>query len=183
MDNTFKSVAQNIINESIKSAVFIDDEIPMLFSGEDDKTGICKPLYESFQMKDCSVDFSKFSNLESIRDKLLFDRKDLLILDWELDLVEPKYKSTLEIIDKAVKTDNLHFVCIYSHKGDNREDIFYKILAYYSGNSLELLEKNNQDIIDFIEEDGWGDSIDIISKIISKTKEFTLNSYQFDGLI
>lgn len=32
MDNTFKSVAQNIINESIKSAVFIDDEIPMLFS-------------------------------------------------------------------------------------------------------------------------------------------------------
>ncbi|RLT70624.1 hypothetical protein D7V92_04510 [Parabacteroides sp. CH2-D42-20] len=175
MDNTFKSVAQNIINESIKSAVFIDDEIPMLFSGEDDKTGICKPLYESFQMKDCSVDFSKFSNLESIRDKLLFDRKDLLILDWELDLVEPKYKSTLEIIDKAVKTDNLHFVCIYSHKGDNREDIFYKILAYYSGNSLELLEKNNQDIIDFIEEDGWGDSIDIINKIISKTKEFTLN--------
>lgn len=175
MDSTFKSVAQDIINESIKSAVFIDDEIPALFSGEDDRTGICKPLYESFQAKGCSVDFSRFSNLESVQDKLLFDRKDLVILDWELDSVEPKYKSTLEIINKAVATDNLHFVCIYSHKGDNSSDIFYKILAYYSGNELNLMQDNNQAVIDFIEEDDWRNATEIISSILVKTKELALN--------
>lgn len=175
MDSTFKSVAQNIINESIKSAVFIDDEIPVLFSGIDDKTQICKPLYEALQTKDCSLDFSKFTGIHDIKEKLLFERKDLVILDWELDSVEPKYRSTLEIIDKAVETDNLHFVCIYSNKGDDYGDIFYNILAYYSENIINESSKNYQSIVDFIESDG-SESEAIIRDIIACTKEFTLNT-------
>lgn len=175
MDNTFKCVAQEIISESIKSAVFIDDEIPLLFSGVDDETKICQPLYEALQTKDCSLDFSKFVGISNINEKLLFERKDLVILDWELDSVEPKYKSTLEIIDKAVETDNLHFVCIYSNKGDDFGDIYYKILAYYSENIIDNSSKNRQSVVEFIESDGSESDI-IIKDIISHTKEFTLNS-------
>jgi len=176
-NDTFQEVAQNIIDESIKSAVFIDDEIPNLFSGVEDNTGICKTLYESFQTKGCSVDFFNFKSPNDIKKRLLFERKDLVILDWELDSVEPKYKSTLEIIDSAVETDNLHFVCIYSQKGDDYCDIFYKILAYYSCNNIDSKEDKIKNIVNFIEEEGLDEDAiaDIIEIIKEEAKKRTLN--------
>lgn len=172
---SFETTAKNIISESIKSAVFIDDAIPEL-----DNTDFCThpytvPLYRSFKASDCSLDFHKFTGIESLNDKLLFERKDLIILDWELDSVDPKFKSTLEIIDKAVDTDNLHFVCIYSHRGDDYQDIFIKILAYYSGNKKNQTDNNIQQITDFLEEDG-ADPDDILNKLTILIKELIFNT-------
>lgn len=170
---SFETTAKNIISESIKSAVFIDDEIPEL-----DNTDFCKhqytvPLYKAFQSSHCSLDFHKFTRIESLNDKLLFERKDLIILDWELDSVEPKFKSTLDIIDRAVDTDNLHFVCIYSHRGDDYQDIFKKILAYYSGNLIQDSENNKNILVDFL--DGQGlESAPIISEFKQLTNDYIL---------
>ncbi|MGL4805568.1 MAG: response regulator receiver domain [Bacteroidales bacterium] len=138
---SFEATAKNIISESIKSAVFIDDAIPELNDEQFATNPYCVPLYKAFQSSQCSLDFHKFTQIESIDNKLLFERKDLIILDWELDSIDPMFKSTLEIIDRAVETDNLHFVCIYSNQGSSYEDIFIKILAYYSGNIKEETEK------------------------------------------
>jgi hypothetical protein len=175
MSTTFNEVAQSIISESIKSAVFIDDKIPSLFSDEDDTEEVCKPLYDSFRENHCSLDFFKFNESWKDSTKLLFDRKDLLILDWELNNTEPLYLSSLGIVDKAVETDNLHFVCIYSLTKNVIADIFYKILAYYSGNNSEVLSIKKE--LTSIIEDDWGmDSETLFNDIKSMIKELTLGS-------
>lgn len=165
---SFETTAKNIIRESIKSAVFIDDEIPELDKPEFCKNQYTGPLYKSFQASDCSLDFHTFTGIDQLNDKLLFERKDLIILDWELDSVEPKFTSTLKIIDKAVDTDNLHFVCIYSHRGDDYQDIFKKILAYYSGNSVEKSDSNKKRVLDFLDKIGLGSD-----KIVREFKDLT----------
>jgi len=174
---TFNEVAQAIIDETIKSAILIDDSIPKPFSGETEVVDICQSMYESFHDKQCSLDFYKYTN-ESDNEienkvKLLFERKDLLVLDWELNSTEPKYKSTLDIINRAVYTDNLHFICIYSKVGDKTDDIFYKIMSYFSGNNLDQIENLNTEVGNLLEADG-SDYTEIIDSIKSSFKELTL---------
>ncbi|WNY26014.1 response regulator receiver domain [Methanolapillus millepedarum] len=163
------------MDDSIKSAIFIDDRIPSLFSNDKDEEEICKPLYESFQSKSCSLDFFRFDKESwKSKEKLIFHRKDLLILDWELnESPDLPYESTLEIINTAVSTDNLHFVCIYSLEGNEIDRIFYKILAYYSGNS----EGKDKELIDNLKEILEFNNIDsgkFLEKISSIIKEKTL---------
>lgn len=173
---SFKSVAQSIVNESIKSAIFIDDKLPGLFKSEDDKEALCKPMYDSFQENQCSLDFFKFDKSWEEKSKLLFERKDLVVLDWELDSQIPTYNSTLEIIDKAVSTDNLHFVCIYSLTPNALDEIYYKILAYYSGNKKEESIASIQRIKQYTEDDLGENGDDIFPKLKDLVKQLTLRS-------
>jgi len=66
-------------------------------------------MYKSFDRNNTSVKFYKYRTLQQWgKDKLkLLPSKDLLILDWKLDTNEPRYRSTLSIIDSAIKTENI----------------------------------------------------------------------------
>lgn len=173
---SFQYVAQSIVNESIKSAIFIDDKLPGLFKSEDDEEALCQPMYESFQEHQCSLDFFKFDKSWGEKSKLIFERKDLVVLDWELDNEVPAYNSTLKIIDKAVNTDNLHFVCIYSLTPNAIDEIYYKILAYYSGNKSEESTTDVRNIITHAEDELGENGDEIFPRLKDLVKQLTLRA-------
>lgn len=136
---SFETVAKHIIKNSIVSSLYIDDKVIEPF--ETPKNGdayfeISKGLYSSFRKEKKSLDFYKFKKRKSWRNdsNYLFKNRDLLILDWQLDsatgLIQPK---TLEILQKAVETDNLHFVSIYTEtESDSFPDILYSVKAFFT---------------------------------------------------
>ena len=134
----FKKVAQEIIKQSFRTAVFIDDEFPEPYQNFPDskKFDFCRKMYENFRNNSCSLEiynYKNFKNWDNIKEYHL-KKKDLIILDWVLKVQDPFYNDSLRILENAVYTENLHFVCIYTNteKTDIPEKIIYRINAYFS---------------------------------------------------
>ena len=135
MTANFQSIAKKIVNDSIRNAIYVDDDIVTPFSeGNLRIKEFCKNLYDSFRQMNCTLDFYKYQKNKNWRTRidLFFRRKDLLILDWKLD-GHSFIPDVLKIIEQGVGTDNLHFICIFTDtpKG-NFEDILYSIQAHFS---------------------------------------------------
>lgn len=103
---------QHIIQNAISSAVCIDDKYVTPYQApiEGDKFDDSKQLYESFRREgNCDLDIYKYESLEQFEKSknYLFENKDLLVLDWELNESNPacKYKDTLPILRQAINTD------------------------------------------------------------------------------
>lgn len=128
---------QDIIQNSISSAVCIDDRYvtPYREPVEGDEYNDSKQLYESFR-KDggCDLDIYKYESFDLFeQDKsYLFENKDLLVLDWELNESDPacKYKDTLPILKQAIDSDFIQFVAIYTHEEDT-ESIALNIFSFF----------------------------------------------------
>lgn len=156
----FSDVAQTIIDNSIRTAICIDDEVIEPFEKTLNLAELefTQNLYQSFRNNDSTLDFFRFGKKMKWQDHkpLLFDRKDLLILDWQLEKSPPQYKSALELLDDAIHTDNLHFVCIYTAEPENTfQDIIYAILAYFSGNEKQKAQKALSQIFETLEDAGY----------------------------
>lgn len=73
--------------------------------------------------------------------KRKLDKKDLLVVDWQLTSPADPSKP-LEIIDSALE-NHIQYICIYtSSDGDDLREIQNRVLAYYSGYTKEEIEKN-----------------------------------------
>ncbi len=133
---TIISPYQNIIRNSIVSAICIDDKFvtPYETPQEDDKLEDTKALYDSFRKDgDCDLDIYKFVNIDKFNNdkKYLFGNKDLLILDWELNETDAcKYKDALPILSQAIDENHIQFISIYTHAEDT-ESIALKIFSYF----------------------------------------------------
>ncbi len=138
MNSDFQTIAKKVVNDSIRHAVYVDDDIALPFDEEDRDhlKPFCKSLYDSFRKKNCTLDFYRFENRKKLEGNspLFFKRNDLLVLDWEL--VNSKYystqKETLYLVEEAVNTNSLHFVCIFTKTPRAFEDLIYEIHGYFS---------------------------------------------------
>lgn len=174
MAKEFETVAQNIIDDSINSVLYIDDEIYIPFSDErNDHYSFCGSLYQSFKKNACLIDFLRFESSEDWRGTSL-EGKDLLILDWLLENDKEKYESTLNIIDDAINTSSLHFLIIYTSEPERDfQEIFHQIIAYFSELNNQLAHHAKTNIIEFLESDGLN-SDEIIQEILPQLKEIAL---------
>jgi len=133
------TTANNIIRDSIVSSIYIDDKIVEPYDLERVGTpeyGTTKGVYESFREAQKSIDFYRYnadSNWADDKD-YIFKNRDLLILDWDLAGNEAlEQPTTLEILEKAVHTDSLHFISIYTGKDVKEfQEIIYLIKSFFS---------------------------------------------------
>lgn len=155
--NKFQQVANKIVTDSIATAACIDDRFiePFMDSSIDGDFDRTRKLHNTFKRNGCLLDINRFNdeyNEEKI-DNIIND-KDLLILDWELSDYDPKYRKSLEILEQAVKKDNILFVCIYTHKQEQDIDseIIPQLDAYFSGFSANDIGEMYESLCDDMEE-------------------------------
>jgi hypothetical protein len=149
---TFQKTAIEVVRDSIRSAICIDDKYASAYS-EDKKLNHTEPkkLYESFRKEGkCDLDIYQFKNLEESWDpKYMLANKDLMILDWELDeLSEPKYKDTLLILNDVIESNQIPFVVIYTDTADLSVVSKNLISTFFSLNQtfdrVDIIEKINK---------------------------------------
>lgn len=177
---TSTSPYQNIISNSIISAVCIDDKFvtPYETPQAGDKLEDTKSLYDSFRKEgSCDLDVYKFVGLKKFNDdkKYLLSNKDLLILDWELnDGSLCKYEDALPILSEAIEQNHIQFITIYTHTEDT-ESIGLKIFSYfkYANHNKEKIIEGLEELRS-IEEDFQSD-IEIEDIINQNIKGYTLN--------
>lgn len=177
---SFENTAKEIIKSSIISSLYIDDKVIEPFETPKDGDAyfaISKGLYSSFKQYNRSLDFYKFRTRRDWRtdSDYIFKNRDLLILDWELTNVPgSRQKDTLEILKKAVETDNLHFVSIYTEtKPTLFPDIFYSIKAYFTEGFNAETKSLCEDFQDKFDELGIDD--EYLTKSKGILKNFALN--------
>lgn len=124
---SFDEVAKNIIKNSIRSAICIDDKYASAYSTTDEiadqklKFDEPKKLYNSFrEFGQCDLDIYQFESLDkSWKKDYMIPNKDLMILDWELDQnTVPKYKDSIGILSDVVVSNQIPFVVIYTNASD-----------------------------------------------------------------
>lgn len=160
-----KLIATKIIQNSILSSVYIDDNIVEPFVEKNHENEqyyrVSKGLFDSFRIEKKSIDFYQYNQHKNWNDDIdyIFKNRDLLILDWQLNATEEiRQPETLKILKKAVETDNLHFVSIYT-ESKNLDEILYSIKAYFD-NSFNKDSKNACELL--IEELDDESGIDIL---------------------
>ncbi|MFC5977077.1 response regulator receiver domain [Flavobacterium salmonis] len=119
---SFEDVAKEIIKDSIRNAICIDDNYLAPYSDfvEGVNSNDPKKLYYSFRKEGhCDLDIYQFKNFDEWRQNdYMIHNKDLLILDWELDDSAEKYKNTLLILNDIISKKNIPFVVIYTNTED-----------------------------------------------------------------
>lgn len=185
MNPKFDIVASTILQNSIKSAIFIDDRVLLPFEPNNDPDILdYSDLIVPFEKKGCTLSFYRFREEWREKTNFLFDNRDLLILDWQLRKNQDTYSDTFSLLQEAVQTDSLHFCCIYTDT--NPHDFIDKIIfptLYYFGYCIKLTSKELANIkiqfINFCDTDGL-DSEEVISTLIPLVKEYILYSTDRD---
>lgn len=155
---SFEQTASRVISEYIQSGICIDnDYAPPYPRDEEEKRKdptISQKLYHSFREKGkCDLDIYCYKNKvdwQKAKD-YAFNSKDLLVLDWELTDVDPKFEDALEILSAAVDSETIQFVIIYTRVPD-LTDVELNILSYFGHffqDSSEVKLKR-QEILDHI---------------------------------
>ncbi len=163
MSSSYAELARKIIRDSIVSAIFIDDDIVEPFSIQEDKDQpqftLSQNMYESFRKEGKSLDFYKFrKNIDWQEDReYLFNYRDLLILDWQLDKAAGfQQHETMNILKEAVHTDSLHFVSLYTaeRERDDFSDIFYLLKSFFCGLYSPNFRTRFNEMIENLESEG-----------------------------
>lgn len=139
---SFQTIAQEIIDDSIKSALYIDDKIAIPF--EDDRTNpnyqFCSQVFHSFDRNNTNIKFYRYKNPEELekQETRLFQSRDLLILDWKLKDQYPRFLNSLHILKQAVQIDNIFSIVIYTDSLERElSDIYHNICCYFSNLTLD----------------------------------------------
>jgi len=146
----YQTIANSIIKDSIKSAVFIDENAREFFVPESKEPSIEEilsvDLYENFKLQGISLTVHKYRKGDETNTdtkNYLFDDRDLVLLDWKLDDNEGQ-EYALQMLADIVKREYIHFCAIYTSES-NTEEIFDSILSYFSSKNQADYEemKNN----------------------------------------
>jgi hypothetical protein len=155
---SFNTIATQIVKNSIRSAICIDDEFAEPYENVINgiQFEIPQKLYQSFRTDgNCSLDFYRYKqdDIWAEKSKTVLSNKDLIILDWELDKVEPKYKNTLQILESIIDHGTNQFVIIYTHL-EHLENIILNIQAFYSKINIATQQIDAEKIIEAFEISG-----------------------------
>lgn len=135
---TYQETANQIIKESIKSAIFIDEKALSCYDAKSEteiyEESLSQELFKKF--KECGISlavhrFKVGNENESILKKYLFDNRDLVLLDWKLD-GEQGEDYSLQFLSEIVNRTNIHFCVIYTSE-PSLDAIYGNILSYFSG--------------------------------------------------
>lgn len=161
---SFKDLSDKIIRQSIKSAVFIDDEVVNPYDSDGTNFDFSKTLFNDFRSSKCTLDILKFDNISSFEDYKDFylKRRDLLILDWDLkNGQDPAFEDALKIIEMAALTPSLHFISIYTNipSANFLEKIYYKTVAFLRSIDIDKVDNCIKNILEIINEDEFNANI------------------------
>ncbi|MES2556092.1 MAG: response regulator receiver domain [Bacteroidota bacterium] len=152
---TYQTKASEIIRNSIKSVVYIDEKAwnPFEPNVKYDKSvkehEICKSLYKNLKDEGITLNIHRFKkgeeNLphdEKLK-KYLFNDKDLVLLDWDLDTRDEEDDRlnipALKLLNDVINQPHIHFCVIYSST-PQFDTIIKKIHSYFSGISKDQYE-------------------------------------------
>lgn len=151
---SYPEVALTIVKKHIKSAIFIDEKARPFYSSEDDYTeyegNLSKSLYENFKLNGISLSVHKFVTGDEVKEdlkKYLFEGRDLVLLDWNLDGQEGSNYS-LKMLSDVISKNNIHFCAIYT--SNPRIDFVYENLhCYFSGKDEAYFIELEQKLTDY----------------------------------
>lgn len=160
---TYEEKAYCIIKESIKSAIFIDEKAQTFFQKEalqgHREEDLSVELFENFRSNGISLAIHKYKigdeKVSQLKD-YLFEKRDLVLLDWNLQ-EKTGEEFSLNFLSDIVKRPHIHFCAIYtSEKGVDLDKIFYNILSYFS-NSDKQYYSSVKELLELI--DGFDQTI------------------------
>lgn len=175
MNTNYQEVATSIIKDSIKSAVFIDENAREFFAPKSEKSPrpeetLSVDLYRSFKLQGISLAIHRYSKGDESKadtKNYLFDNRDLVLLDWKLD-DKTGEEYALQMLSDVVERKHIHFCAIYTSES-NIDEIFNNILSYFSS-------KNQADYDEIkLNLSAEEDSIKAVETEIN-----TLSRYRFD---
>lgn len=148
---TYEDKAYQIIKDSIKSAIFIDERARTFFQPEGELKGsdeevLSINLYQNFKENGISLAIHKFSKGEEKNSNLkryLFEDRDLVLLDWKLD-GDYGEDLSLELLADITLAPHINFCAIYTSSPDVSE-IYQNILSYFSGHDAKYYHDLKQE--------------------------------------
>lgn len=165
--------AKNIVKESIKSAVYIDENAREPFeeltqAPTEEQTRSVK-LYSNFKEAGISLSIFKYQvDKYQEQKEYLFSGRDLVLVDWQLEGEGGGEEKALEILAEIILNQkHIHFCSIYTSQ--NKDNVLESILSYFSETSRDKYEEIKLDLNDFEEE---------ITSIQGELK--SLSYYRFD---
>jgi len=142
----YQDIAKKIIKDSIKTAVFIDENALEAYEPQPEVLSPEQQLSKdlSIELRKESIDLTVFKydadKYHAQRD-YVFANKDLVLLDWELDGLGGGCLSALKIVQEIETSfKNIHFCVIYTRENDIG-GIITNIRCYTSGASQEWASK------------------------------------------
>lgn len=149
---TLLQKTKEIISDSIKSVIFIDEKGLESYQEESStnvlEENLSKSLYKNFKKKGVSLTTHKFKP-DDLKDdcikEYLLKRRDLILLDWRLDGDNSGELYALEILSEIVKSQHLHFCSIYTTE-PKVNNIINNIRSYFTGYNSEYYDKIIEDL-------------------------------------
>lgn len=140
--------AKNIVKESIKSAVYIDENArePFEKGTAATESDLSKNLYEIFKKQQVSLSIYKYTKNDYEQQKdFLFSKKDFVLLDWKLNKEEGEDEA-LKILDDIIYSyPSVHFCAVYTKEsGNDLDKVFDNIISYFSGYDIDELSDLKQ---------------------------------------
>jgi len=155
----YTQTANKIITDSIKSVVFIDEKalesyVPLPATPVPEESLSIK-LFNKFKQAGSSLTVHKFVASDLGKPDLiryLFDNRDLVLLDWELDRDYATGKEySLKLLADVVASAHLHFCAIYT--ATTREsDVFDNVISFFSGRTRAEYEQIELDITPYLDQ-------------------------------
>ena len=154
---SYQRQAIGIIKESIKSAIFIDENARSFFQNKDELKGereeeISIELFNNFKEDGISLAIHQYKIDDEKNESLknyLFEDRDLVLLDWNLDGNDSGQDISLELLSDIVKRPHIHFCTIYTaESGSKIDNVFMNILSYFSGENKEFYDVLYEDLED-----------------------------------
>jgi len=142
--NEYNKIAKDVLNESIKTAIFIDENAwepytePIKSENANviETQKLSKYLYEHFYSKQISLTIHKFKDIDST--KPFLNNKDIVLLDWHLDGMRSGEEYALKLLEEIINKRNINFCCLYTNSP--KESVINNCISYFSGYSNEFYE-------------------------------------------
>lgn len=183
---TFDAVAAEIVKDSIRTAYAIDDEIVEPYSDQIGDSKMSQELYASFQKVGCSLELARFTTKKKwdLEQKKNIEKKDLLILDWELSKSGTKYANSLHILQHAIQQPGLPFICIYTHAHD-LDVIAKNIFSYFwfGKEDKDSIERKGNDLLNVLQEKVADFDEDKFKEIAVKTLDIIKTPSREKGIL
>lgn len=142
---TYQDSAKKIIKEHIKSAIYIDENALEPFEkidgNESDEEKRSIMLFESFRKEAITLSVLKYTSERYAKlSNYIFQNRDLILLDWELDGSGQGGEKALEILSEIVcNQHHIHFCALYTAE-PNKDNVLMNILSYFSNTTTEEYE-------------------------------------------
>lgn len=144
--------AKNIVKESIKSAVYIDEKAREPFEelnqAPTEEQIRSVELYNNFKKAGISLSIFKYiSDKYQEQKEYLFSGRDLVLLDWQLEGEGGGEEKTLEILAEIILNQkHIHFCSIYTSQ--TKDAVLKSILSYFSETNIDEYVKIKDDLSD-----------------------------------